>query len=77
MTDQVSSRRDATIGRETYDSEPRRKQVDDVIKSLDHEQDLPPKTVPRGQDLTDMCDGVRRREERAIEPPTALADELR
>ena len=77
VTEQVSDCRDGLARRVTYDSEPRRKQVDHVVESFDDEQDLPPEAVPRGQDLAHMRDGVRRREERTVEPPAALADELR
>ena len=50
----------------TYDSEPRSNQVYDVVYGFQDEQDLPPDTVARAQNLPQMSDSVGRSKERPV-----------
>jgi hypothetical protein len=60
----------------THDSEPREREIDAVVQDLHGEGELAAPAMAGAKDLAGMCDGVRRREERAVEPPPTLRDEL-
>jgi len=60
----------------TYNTEPSKDNIDDVVHRLHHEKGFPDEAVSRIHDLPDMGDGVNCSKERAIEPSSSLRNEF-
>jgi len=66
------SKRSETNRMNTYDAEPGKDQVDDIVHGFSQQDDLSGETMTRAHDLTYMRNGVCSSEERAVQPASPL-----